>query len=118
MTRSNEWWQDQTFIQEKGNNNVTYLPFFFERNATKDYNDLFNFKVSRHGGRSLTATSKPCELLPEYSGYILLTNVNSTGWSIWSVGEDLNETLRCSGKWDGRKNGLGDEDDEDDVEEL
>jgi hypothetical protein len=115
MTRSNDWWQDQTFIQEKGNTNMTYLPFFFERNATKDYRELFNIKVSRHGGRTLTAINKPCELLPEFGGYLMLANVNSTGWSISSVGEDSKDTLRCSGKWDARKNGL---DEDDFLEEL
>jgi hypothetical protein len=113
QTRSDGWWQEQTFIQEKGNTNITYLPFFFESNATKSYNDLFNFKVSRHAARALTSRRRPCELLPGDSGDILVATVNSTGWSIENYNGREKGNVRCDGKWDSRKNDV----DGDDYEE-
>lgn len=103
MTRANEWWQDQTFIQEKGNTNKTYLPFFYENNSTKPYNDLFNFKVQRSGARTLSTKLNPCEVLPGDAGSVLVARVNELGWSLESYADNNAAIIRCAGKWDAKK---------------
>ena len=110
MTRTNEWWQEQTFIQEKGNSNATYLPFFFENNATKPYYDGWSFKLSRTGKRSLSTYNKHCELLPKDAGTFLVATVNETGWNVADYMYHGDGDVRCDGNWDARKSGEEGED--------
>lgn len=97
-TRSESFVQDQTFIQEKGESSKAPLPFFFEKNATKDYVELFSFKVGRKTRKPLTANLKRCEIYPVDSGSNMVLTITSTGWSL-----SLYKDVRCSGKWDVQK---------------
>ena len=93
-TRSNTWWQDQTFIEDAGESSDQSAPFFFEKNATKDYVELFNIKVNRKGKRALIAKERRCELLADDAGADKELQVNSTGWSI-----SVPARVSCEGKW-------------------
>jgi hypothetical protein len=89
----------------KGETSEQPLPFFFERNATKEYAEMFSIKVSRNAGRSLFAKPKQCEMDVDDAGSMKTLKVNSTGWSI---GTDIKVT--CDGKWQTRKSGMNGDD--------
>jgi hypothetical protein len=77
----------------------TPFPYFYESNPSKDFVDLFGFKVSAGNGQSYTSTKNRCELQRPDFDLTLIENVivNSTGWAIGYP------RIRCSGKWDKRK---------------
>jgi hypothetical protein len=93
-TKSNTWWQDQTLIEDAGATSDQSVPFFFEKNATKDYVELFNIKVNRKGKRPLIAKERRCEMLADDAGADKELQVNSTGWSI-----GVPARVSCEGKW-------------------
>lgn len=77
------------------------VPFFFEKNAKKEYSEKFRIKVGRKGKRTLVGQSDECFLADAVAGRQRLIEVSSDGWQI---------TSKCSGKWNPPKLGMNDDD--------
>jgi hypothetical protein len=93
--KSSDFSQKQRFTQKKGERSKTPLPYFYENNSTKDYVDLFSFKVSTSAGQSYTSTLNRCELFRGAFDVFLtgIVTVNSAGWAIGYP------NVKCDGKW-------------------
>ena len=100
--KSSDFVQKQTYTQKKGEKSKTPLSYFYENNATKDYADLFNFKVTTKSGQSYTSAWQSCELFQgDFDAFLTETvTVNSTGWAFGYP------KVKCDGKWSKKKAAL------------
>jgi hypothetical protein len=88
----------------KGETTKAPLPFSFEKNATKDYAEVFSFNVRRKNEKPLTANPRQCEMYPVDAGSVQVLTINSTGWSLGPY-----KDVRCTRKWDVQKSGTDDD---------
>jgi hypothetical protein len=94
----NSFSQDQTFIQDSDGGLKEPLPFFFEKNATKDYSELWKFKVNRTGKRSLNSKWVACKMEPSEAGNIQTLWIGMDHLLFGAEGKG------CQGTWESRKN--------------
>lgn len=90
-----QYTQTKTVVFKKGDTAGPIVPFFYERNATKDYNDLFSFRVRPNVGKPLSSRLNPCENTVDVRAQTRVVRVGPDGWTI-STGS----TVKCRGKWD------------------
>lgn len=67
------------------------LPFFFEKNDDKDFNENWYFIIRPEKHGTAVSNRKTCRLAAWIAGKVLTLNIAEEGWSITDTG--------CKGPW-------------------
>jgi hypothetical protein len=110
QTRSKTWLQSHEFEQMPRQDSKTILPFFYERNETKDYFEKFSLRASfpgsDTGGRSLYGSTSGCNIGTGNGGSVWQLIVYKEGFTLNGVGKT------CTGKWESKKNAVDEAEEE------